>query len=76
LSAGHQQSRLAVRFPADQSQGCGAAIFHGILKTSPLSAAIGSPTTPAVAMQDHAHHAKSVWALENGYLKTAIHFFP
>jgi len=46
------------------------------LKTSPLSAATGSPTTPAVAMQDHAHHAKSVWALENGYLKTAIHFFP
>ena len=26
-------------------------------------------------MLDHEHHAKDVCALENGYLKTAIHFF-
>jgi hypothetical protein len=74
-TAEHQQSRLAVRLPADQSQGCGAAIFHGILKTSRLSAATGSPTAPSVTMLDHEHQAKGVWSLDNGHLKTAIHFF-
>jgi hypothetical protein len=27
------------------------------------------------AMLNHEHHEKDLWALENGYLKTAIHFY-